>query len=364
MTKILHRYLFKNISQGIILAALIFLSLDLLISFIQQVNSVGKGNFTIGSAFYYTMLIAPSSIYNLFPVSAVVGLMLGLGALSANSELVVIRSVGISKLKIASVTMQTLLIWLVPVSLIGEFVAPTSKLMAESYKSTTVNKNIGLGVNTGVWIRDGNIIFNAMPTGNIYDIRSKDIIMNDVTVYELDDKLQVERVSKASKAIHQDDSWELIDIEVTEFIESGVATKKLDSKTWPSRIKPEILSITHSRPKYLSIRDILKYKKFQSQQENVPLKYNIALWSKIFYPLVAIATALTGLPFLFGLLRSGGFGQRLLIGVMLGVILDLLNRMLLNVAEVFHVHPVVVTGLPATVILVVVLLVLKIQNKK
>ena len=361
---VLNRYLFKSISMGILMAALMFLTLDVLISFIQQVNQVGKGDFTVGSAFYYTLLVIPSSIYNVFPVSAVVGVMLGLGLLSANSELVIVQSIGISKLKLASITIVTLVAWLVPISLLGEFVAADAKLLAESYRSTTISKNIGLGANTGVWIRDNNVIFNAVPTGNTYDIRNKDIVMNDVTVYELDESLQVEKVSKAKQAIHKQGSWELFDIEVTEFVELGVETKKYEKLSWPSRIEPEILSITHSRPKNLSIRDIIKFKKFHVDENKIPANYEIALWTKFFYPLVVISTALTALPFLFGLMRAGGFGQRLLTGILLGVVLDLSHRTLLNIGEVYNVHPTLVTVVPQSLILIMVLLYLKTQNQK
>jgi len=259
--------------------------------------------------------------------------------------------------------MLTLFIWLLPMTLMGEFVVPPATLTAESYRSAKMNKDMGLGLNSGVWIRDGNIIFNAKPIGNHYDTRKNNITMNDVTVYELNDKLQIIKVSKAKSAKHQGQTWELSDIQVTEFVSSGVKTRNLSHQSWPSRIEPDILSITHSRPKHLSIRDILKFKKFQTDKTHVPIKYDIALWSKISYPLLVIATSLTGLPFLFGLVRSGGFGQRLLIGVMLGLVLYVLNNSLRNVAEVFHIHPLFVTVLPSSVILFLSLWVLNPKNK-
>ncbi len=363
MITTLNRYVFKAISLGVLLAVAIFLSLDVLIGFISQVNVVGRGDFTLGSALFYTLLTIPHSIYQNFPVSSVVGIMLGLGALAANSELVVMQSSGISRMKVAAIAMSTLVIWLLPMTLMGEYVVPPAKLLAESFRASKLDKDVGLGVNSGVWIRDGNIIFNATPVGNGYDERSKNIVMNNVTVYELDDKLRVVKVSKAEKAIHKDDSWELQNIEVTEFVETGVVTKTIDWQLWPSRIEPEILGITHSRPKNLSIRDIIKYRNFQENKEHIPIKYDIALWSKITYPFLVIATALTGLPFLFGLLRSGGFGQRLLIGIMLGIVFNLVNRALLNMGEVFNMHPALVTLLPSSCIVLISLWVLKRQNR-
>jgi lipopolysaccharide export system permease protein len=359
MFSIINKYIIASISKGIVLSSSVFLALLILIGFIQQMNAVGKGTYTIGGALFYTLLNIPSNLYDTFPVSGVVGVMIGLGALAASSELVIIQTVGTSRLKIAWMTTVTLILWLIPLSIIGEYIVPPAKTMAESYRSAKMSKNVGIGVNTGVWIRDGNVIFNATPVGNVYDIKNKNIVMNDVTVYELDDNLQVAKVSKAEKAQHVGTNWLLSNIEVTEFIEAGVTTKILETQSWPSRIEPEILSITRSRPKHLSIRDILKYKKFQTDKISTPIKYDIALWSKLTYPLLVVAIALSGLPFIFGLVRSGGFGQRLLIGMMLGMILYYLNRILLNMGEVFHVYPVFVTALPATIILLMVLLYLK-----
>jgi len=363
MYSTLNHYVFKAISLGVLLAIAIFLSVDVLIGFISQVNVVGRGDFTIGSAVFYTLLTIPHSIYQNFPVSSVVGIMLGLGAMAANSELVVIQSSGVSRMKVAAIAVSTLLVWLLPMTLMGEFVVPPAKLLAESYRATKLNKDVGLGVNSGVWIRDGNIVFNATPVGSGYDEKSKNIVMNNVTVYELDEKLRVIKVSKAEKATHKQDSWELQNIEVTEFVETGVVTKTIDWQLWPSRIEPEILGITRSRPKNLSIRDIVKYKNFQENKEHIPIKYDIALWSKLTYPFLVIATALTGLPFLFGLLRSGGFGQRLLIGIMLGIVFNLINRTLLNMGEVFNMHPAVVTVLPSAFIVGISLWILKLQNR-
>ncbi|MFK8013144.1 MAG: LPS export ABC transporter permease LptG [Marinicellaceae bacterium] len=360
----LNRYIFRSISSGLILSVLLFLTLDVLIGFIQQINAVGKGDFTVGNAVFYTLLTIPSKIYGMFPLSSVVGVMIGLGALAARSELVVMQSAGISRLKIAWITIMSLIVWLVPISIMGEYVVPTAIIKAESFRSSKVNKDTGLGVNTGVWIRDGNIIFNAQPIENNSKNDLNNIVMNNVTVYELDDKLQVIKVSKAKSATHYENSWELHGLEETKFIDSGVATKLIDKQIWESRIEPNILNIATTRPKNLSIRDIIKFKEFQADKNNTPLKFDIALWSKLSYPLLVIATGLTGLPFLFGLFRAGGFGQRLLIGVVLGIVLYLLKWTLLNVGEVFNIHPFIVTAFPSVVILFFVMWFLNLQQKK
>lgn len=355
-------YLFKNISRGIVFAILILLTLDILISMIQQLGAVGKGDFTIGSALYFTFLTIPRKIFDNFPVSSVMGLMIGLGSLASNSELVIMQTSGLSRLRIAIVTLFTLIVWLVPISLMGEYVVPKAHIVSESFRNAKLAKGVGLGINSGVWVRDGSVIFNAKPLNSIKDSRTKSVTLKDVTVYELDESLKVIRVSKAKQAKHSDNAWQLENIEVTEFVKTGVTTKTIPNQTWPSRIKPEILNISYTRPKYLSVRDIMKYKEFQKDKDHIPVKYNIAFWAKLSYPLIVLATALTGLPFVFGLVRAGGFGQRLLLGVMIGLILYLTNRTLQNMGEVFQMHPILITAVPSLFIIATVGLILSIRK--
>ncbi len=67
MFSTLNRYIFKSISSGLFLSVMMFLTLDVMIGFIQQINAVGKGDFTIGSAVFFTLLNIPGKIFGMFP---------------------------------------------------------------------------------------------------------------------------------------------------------------------------------------------------------------------------------------------------------------------------------------------------------
>ncbi|MFC3193110.1 LPS export ABC transporter permease LptG [Marinicella sediminis] len=352
MMGILNRYIFKSFSFGLLLAVMLLLSIDVLFNLIKELNDI-TAVYTIGDVFFYVMLTVPSKIYELFPVSVVVAVVVSLGALASGSELVVMMASGVGKLKIAAVVLLAVLIWLSGVVWMGEFVAPKGDQMAQQFRNEQISQGKATSVTNAIWLRDGDVIFrtNQMKAGDTEGSYE----LTGVTVFELEDKKLI-RVSEADQALYQNRQWSLLNLKVSVFADDGVQVKTLGQQFWDSRIEPEILNISTTRPKYLSIRDISKFQQFNDQQRELQSSYRIALWSKFAFPLLVMATALCGVVVLFGQTRSGGFAQRLVIGIVIGIVVYLINKTLLNFGEVYHVHPFWVTTMPAMLLIVALLL--------
>lgn len=351
---ILSKYIFKTLSFGLVVAVLLLLAIDVLFNLIKELNDINTV-YTLGDVFFFVMLTIPSKIYELFPVSVVVAVVVSLGALANGSELVVMLSSGVSKLKIAFMVLMSVGFWLVMVVWLGEFVAPVGDQMAQQFRNEQVSQGKATSAANAIWLRDGDVIFrtNSMkksPSGNGY-------LLEEVTVFELEDK-KLKQVSAAHKAVYDDQQWTLNDLKVSTFSDTGVSTHQFEQKRWDSRIQPEILNISTTRPKYLSIRDIEKYQSFSGEKSSLQSAYRIALWSKLAFPILVLATALCGVVMLFGQVRSGGFAQRLVMGIVIGVVVYLLNKTLLNYGEVYHVHPLLVCVLPSVLLFGFLLLVL------
>ena len=342
----LDRYLFKTLSFSLLFSVGLFLCLDVLFAIIAELNDI-KGAYTIGDVFYFVVLTIPGRIYELFPLTAVVAVVISLGSLAAGSELVVMLASGLSKLRIAGSVLLAVSFWLIWVVLMGEYVSPAGEKMANAFRAQEISDGQGIATESSVWIRDGTTIFNARRL--IKGQAASEYVLEGVTVFEFDDNV-VKKVSRASSAFFTGGQWLLKDLEVSRFDAEGVKVDRFEEQQWESRIRPEILNISLIRPKYLSIRDIQKLQQFAGKDEQLLSAYQVAWWSKWFFPFFVLVIALCGVPFVFGQLRSGGFGQRLVVGAMLGVVMYLLNKTLLNVGEVYHVHPAVVVVLPSVLI--------------
>jgi lipopolysaccharide export system permease protein len=78
--------------------------------------------------------------------------------------------------------------------------------------------------------------------------------------------------------------------------------------------------------------------------------YEIGYWSRIARLCAVVVVALLALPFVFGPLRSTGAGTRTVIGVLLGVVFFLIERVVENGGQLFNVNPALAGWLPTAVI--------------
>lgn len=122
--KILDRYIGKSIVTGVVAVLAVLLALDALINFASESDYIGLEQYTFWQAIGYVMLRMPQQMYELFPMIALLGTMLGLGTLANNSELVVIRAAGTTTLQLVVSIMKTALLLMLLAFFVGEVVAP------------------------------------------------------------------------------------------------------------------------------------------------------------------------------------------------------------------------------------------------
>ncbi len=128
-------------------------------------------------------------------------------------------------------------------------------------------------------------------------------------------------------------------------------TEQLAHLTVASAISPKILDVLASNPSELSIRDLLVYVDYLERNGLDAQSYRLALWRKLLAPLLYVAMLVVGMPFVFGPQRSAGVGQRLLIGLLLGLAFFLLNYLLGNVVLLYGYPPLAGASLPSLLFL-------------
>ena len=61
----------------------VLLGFDLIQTFVNEIDEIGQGNYTTGTAILYTIYTIPRRAYELFPTAALIGSLLALGGLAA-----------------------------------------------------------------------------------------------------------------------------------------------------------------------------------------------------------------------------------------------------------------------------------------
>lgn len=341
---ILDRYLWKSVFTGLIMAWFALTILVIFFDFISETGDLNE-NYSSLQAFVYLLYSIPNRLYELFPTAMLIGTLLGLGNLAANSEFIAMRAAGISIVNIIYSVIKLGLVLVVGVFLLGEFVVPKTDLAGKNFKSSLNNKNIVMVSGASLWVKDKSRIFH------IGQVWSEDKL-TDVTVYSIEQGYtglntltHVQSVTKSGGA------WLLETIVEQRFSDDGVHIKRLESKVDPNFLDAKLLSIASVDPEQLSIAELADLVEHQKANKLNTEKFELAYWKRFSAPLAALVMLFLAMPFLFGSQRGGGAGQRVFIGIIAGIAFFLINKVLNQVGSVYGFPPLLSAFFPALIFL-------------
>ncbi len=352
LIKYYDRYLGRTVFFATLFALFILFSIDSIIDLINDLESIGKRGFTAWHAVLKLFLGIPQSIYEFMPTALLLGALIGLGGMAAKSELVALRSVGISKLRILWSVLKVGFLLIVASIWVGEFVAPTTEGYVRSLNKTSDMHKISIRSRHGLWVRDGDRYINAQEL-------FPDYRMADVWVYELDNEHKLKRASFAKKAVFENGVWRLNDIQHSLISKQGVVTVASEEEHWERLVSPELFDVVTVEPEYMGAKKLKKYINYLNENELNSRRYQLAYYNRFAIPLSGLAMLLLAVPFVFRSVRSGGLGQRIALGIGVAVVFHLLSRVLSNASVVYDVPPLVGAFLPTILVVAIAAIALK-----
>lgn len=342
----LDRYLAVHVIWGALLTLCVLLALFTFVALIDELGDVGKGEYTVLRAFEYMLLTLPQRAFLLFPFAALVGTLVGLGALSVSSELTVMRASGLSAARISAAVLAAGLMLAIISMLIGEFIAPFSERLAHERRSVAISSQIEVNTNYGFWVRDGSSFVNIRRTlpGNRAE---------GVYIYEFDADQRLRVATFARKARYEGGRWMLEDIRQSEIFEHRVVSREIDQAIWEAMFKPGLVDVVAVKPESLSAIGLYRYMGYLRDNELSTARFERALWTKIIYPVATVVMIFFALPMVLGVLRSAGVGQRVLVGSLVGMAFHVINQISGDVGLVYGLSPFLSAVLPTLVFLAI-----------
>lgn len=321
--KLLQRHLAREIVSSIVLIMLGLLAMFSFFDLIQELESIGKGSYGIGQVLIFVLLSAPGHVYEVVPVAVLVGTMYALGQFSRYSELIILRVSGVSIVRIGIALLRVGLIFALLTFIVGEFITPLSEKTAQRMRIKATDSVVAQDFRSGLWVKDGSSfvnVENVLPDANLQNIH----------IYEFDKEFRLRTISNAKGARFTGDNWDLKDVIQTHFEQNKVSTKHIAEATWQSLIRPELLNVLLVTPEKMSAWNLYSYINHLSANKQKTSRHEIALWSKMVYPLACIVMVVLALPFGFLQQRSGAASAKIFSGIMLGIIYQVLNRVFVH----------------------------------
>lgn len=316
---IITRYLLKEITFSVTLIMLALIAMFSFFDLIQELESLGRGNYGLGKVLLFVLLSAPGHIYEIMPVAVLVGCMYSIGQLSRHSELIILRVSGISSTGIALVLLKIGLMFTLITFMVGELITPISEKMAQRMRIQATDSVVVQDFKSGLWVKDGRSFVN------IEEILPDSTLLN-IHIYEFDQAFRLKTNSHAKSGEFADKQWNLKEVTQTHFHEDTNETRQLATATWHSLIRPELLNVLLVLPEKMSAWNLYSYISHLSINKQKTTRYEMALWSKLIYPLACMVMIMLALPFGFIQQRATGASTKIFIGIMLGVLYQILNR--------------------------------------
>ncbi len=339
--RILDWYIGRTIISTTVLSWMVLASVSGLFRFIDQLKSVGKGSYDIVHAALFTLYSVPTDIEIFFPMSALIGGLVGLGTLAQNSELIVMQSAGLSRLNIIKSVMKSALVMILVVMAVAEWGAPEAQKSAREIRARAISGGNLISAEQGVWAKDGD---NFVNIGEVEDTGQ----LRDITIYEFDQALKLTGIISADYARYIKDRWQLTRATNLRFEEQRIAKSTTEQQQWVSTLTPDKLGVVAiKRPEYLSIGELIKYLDYLAANNQEGSRYELAFWRKIFQPFTIGVMLLVALSFIFGPLRSVTMGARVILGIITGFLFYMSNQIFGPVALVYRLPPIMGALLPS-----------------
>jgi lipopolysaccharide export system permease protein len=342
----LDRYLALNYLKGMIPVMLLLLALFSLIALTEELEEVGKGSFRQIDAFMVILYTSPRRIVDLMPVTALLGGLIGLGALANNQELIAARAAGLSRARMARPVFQAALLVAALVVLAQSFVIPASERKAVELRSKALEETtVGAGSRQEFWTRSGE---NIVHVGEVLFNR----ILENVEIYTMDSDGNISQLVLAQQAtILAGDTWLLNEVSRTQLDGMTVSEEQIDSMRWSDLLSDEQANILILPLEALAPHDLVRYIRHLRANDLDTHHFRVIFWQQVSIAITVIAMGLLSLPLLVGSTRSVSAGQRIILGGVIGIMFYLFQQVIGHLSGLFHLVPSITILSPVIVLL-------------
>lgn len=338
--KILRNYLGKTLIGSTLLVMAAVLALELFVNFVSETKRIGQGDYTVSQAFFFVLWGLPQELYNLFPMIALLGAIIGLGNLATHHELLVYRSSGLSLEKITKMVMQTVFAMILFMLLVGVYIAPTLLHWGERLRASAISGGQAITTTQGTWLKNENTFIHInliLPGGHL----------KGVSRYTFLPDHRLKTASYAEEANYDNHHWHLKQIVESQFFPDHIERKLIQEETVSLALNPVFIQAAEEEPSELTLPKLYRFIRYQEKNGLHANEYWLMFWQRIFQPIAGMVMIFLAVPFMFGPLRSATIGLRMIIGFFFGFGFYILNSFFGPLSLVYRFPPFFAAILPS-----------------
>ncbi|WP_151811913.1 LPS export ABC transporter permease LptG [Acinetobacter bereziniae] len=309
--RIVAKHVTKTTVLAMVGATAVLSILQILFTYLGELSSL-KDNYTAWNALQYVLWGAPRYLYEILPIAALIGAVLGLGSMASNSELIVMRAAGISLWRIVGWVMRSAMLLVILSFALSEFVIPYTNEQAKSIKS---HRSVAaLGEVKGYWTREGQRFIYI-------DYANSQGTLKQVQVVDFDENYRMKSLLNSEEGqFLKEGQWNLKQTAQVNLLANGQAqVVDQNQKNLALALQPKYVHMVTIDPEDLAPSQLLSFMDYMHEYSQVPKTYLLAFWKNVGSPFALLALVLIACSFIFGPLRQQSMGFRLVIALFVGL---------------------------------------------
>ena len=301
----------------------VYLVLDMMDKIPRFIRAGGSG----GDIMRFFVWKLPEMVGQTASFSILMATLLTLGLFSRNSEIIAMRSCGISLLRISFPMLFLGLGASVLLLLNAELVVPGSYERMERIERVNIRKQ---GLNAvfrlnNIWFRSDDLILQA----RLFDPQAK--MLRGVILWKVDRFMNPVSRMDAGTAEFHDGRWFLKGPVVMDFSQGQrCAVRRAQFLEVPLNLKLDDLRVLDNNADNLSFRKLKEYAENLQSGGYQAYRYLTMMHTKLSSPFAAFVMVILGIPFAFRNSRSGGAAVGIGVSIGIGFAYFVVNAMLLS----------------------------------
>ena len=335
---ILNRYIISTWLRLLTICLGSFLSIYLVLDMMERIPRFLRSGGALLDMLSYFFFKLPEMVGQAAPFSILMATLLTLGLLSRNSEIIAMRSCGVSLLRISLPMLWLGLVASLLLLVNAELFVPISSERMSNIEQIAIKKKSPHAVfkRNNIWFRSDNTILQAQ----LFDPQTK--VLKGVTIWNLDTSMSPVSRTDADTAEFGDDHWILQKPVIKTFNTGpGLVTRTMPSVAVELNLKIDDLRVLDKNADNMSYIKLKEYSENLKRGGYEAYRYITLMHAKLSEPFAAFVMVVLGIPFALRNSRSGGVAIGIGSSIAIGFTYFVINAILLSYGHSDVLPPVV-----------------------
>ncbi|MFH1136752.1 MAG: LPS export ABC transporter permease LptG [Pseudomonadota bacterium] len=310
--KIIHRYVLAQFLKIWLLALLSFTSIYLVVDFFEKIDNFLESGLSLGRAIQFFIASAPFVVFQMAPVAVLVGVLIAVGLLARDSEIVAMKAGGISLAGLSAPLVLAALAISALMFLLSETVIPETSTKANAIWNVEVEKDAAAGsrIKRDIWLRASGGIFHF----EAYDQDRERL--EGVSGFFFGKGFRLEKRIVAESARPVDGKWELFRGQVKTFGPPGdIRLESFDRRAVDLPPAPQNYDLKNRSADEMSSRELWVGVNRMAAEGYDSLRHRVEFQMKFSFPFICVVMAFLGLPIAFWKEKGGGIALGIAAGI-------------------------------------------------